>query len=75
MKKITLFIAMLLVTLAYAQFPTISTDGNETWYYIQFAADGGENSGSTDPYPPNGEFAVIQDLGAVSYTHLRAHET
>ncbi|MFT4800425.1 MAG: hypothetical protein ACI93N_000183 [Flavobacteriaceae bacterium] len=71
MKKITLFIAMLLVTLAYAQFPTISTDGNETWYYIQFAADGGENSGSTDPYPPNGEFAVIQDLGAEQNTGTR----
>ena len=54
-----------------SEFPTISTDGNETWYYIQFAADGGVNSGSDDVYPPNGEFAVIQDLGAEQDTGTR----
>ncbi|MFT6841721.1 MAG: hypothetical protein ACJASR_000483, partial [Psychroserpens sp.] len=69
MKKITLFIAMLLTLVSYAQFPTLSTEGNETWYYIQFAADGGTVSGAD--YSHNGEFAVIQDLGAEQNTGTR----
>tara|TARA_B110000967_G_scaffold37666_1_gene37162 strand:- start:518 stop:2191 length:1674 start_codon:yes stop_codon:yes gene_type:complete len=53
MKKITLCIAMLLTIVAYAQFPTLSTAGNETWYYIQFEQDAG-----------GGEFGVLEDRGA-----------
>ena len=53
MKKITLCIAMLLSIVAFAQFPTLSTTGDETWYYIQFE-DGGDN----------GEFGVLEDRGA-----------
>jgi hypothetical protein len=69
MKKITLFIAMLLTLVSYAQFPTLSTPGNDTWYYIQFAADAGVSSGVT--YTSNGEFAVIQDLGDGQNTGTR----
>jgi hypothetical protein len=53
MKKITLLLtAMLFSIITYAQvFPTLSNEGVDTWYYIQFERPGNGNNG------------VIQDMG------------
>lgn len=55
MKKITLVLIMLFSAITYAQavFPTVSTSGNEVWYYIQFERPGGSPA----------KQGVIQDMG------------
>lgn len=56
MKKITLLVlTMLFSAITYAQkvFPTVSTPGNEVWYYIQFERPGGSPA----------KQGVIQDMG------------